>query len=215
LKVESVKTYLVRRCANGGGDPVLRSNHFWNDSQILSDFSYPWENVASPLLEFGALYDDHWLYCNFVVQDEPVLTYIHESKKEEVLFGDRVEIFFATEQSLGRYYCLEIDPNGRVYDYEASHYRKFNADWQWPSEHLHVGAKKSDGGYEVSVAIGMKSLRNLGLIHNGGLLAGIFRGKCMAINLNEDRMRWISWVTPDSSFPDFHVPSAFGVLRLE
>ena len=166
-------------------------------------------------MQFRALHDDRWVYCYFGVQDNNILTYVNESKKEEVLYGDRVEIFFAADDDLRSYYCLEIDPNARVYDYVASHYRRFDAAWQWPSGQLRIETNKSENGYEVAMAIGKESLTNLELIQNQRIRAGIFRGKCMEINFNQDRMQWISWVPPQSPFPDFHVPSAFGALILE
>jgi hypothetical protein len=206
--------YRVHRCEkrNGRVDP---DDTLWNSAKTLSEFVYPWEHGEPPNMEFRALHDGQWLYCYFKVRDQGVLTYVKESTKEEVLYGDRVEIFFAADNKLDAYYCLEIDPNGRVYDYHASHYRKFNAGWQWPDGQLRIRAGKSESGYEVAVAIGMKSLKDLRLLHHDTLTAGIFRGKCMEINLNEDRMRWISWVRPESATPDFHIPSAFGTLILQ
>jgi hypothetical protein len=188
---------------------------FWNSANVLSDFHYPWESDRAADMEFRAIYDDQWIYCSFRVRDENVLTYVKESSKEEVLYGDRVEIFFSIDDKLSTYYGLEIDPNGRVYDYQASHYRKFDAQWQWPEGQLRITTKEYKGGYEVVVRIGLGSLKELGLLHNQTLRVGLFRGKCMEINFTEDRMRWISWIRPESPFPDFHIPSAFGTLVLQ
>jgi hypothetical protein len=33
--------------------------------------------------------------------------------------------------------------------------------------------------------------------------------------LTKDTMRWISWQRPQSSVPDFHIPSSFGEFHLE
>jgi hypothetical protein len=215
LKNEKTKTYFVKRREHLASGIRDLDDGSWNSASLLSDFTYPWEDESAPDMEFRALHDDQWLYCFFRVRDKNVLTYVKESTKEEVLLGDRVELFLSTDENLTSYYGIEIDPNARVYDYHAAHYRKFNAAWQWPDGQLQIIAKKSVDGYDVSVSMSIQSLKELGLLHNQTLRAGIFRGKCMEINLTEDRMRWISWVRPDSATPDFHIPSAFGTFVLQ
>jgi len=42
--------------------------------------------------------------------------------------NDRVELFFAKQAALNDYWCIEIDPSGRVHDYHAKHCRKFDSD---------------------------------------------------------------------------------------
>lgn len=215
VKDAGTKSYFVKRCGLRNGTPEFSDGLLWNSAIQLSDFVYPWEKMTPPEMFFRAVHDEDWLYCNFRVRDRNVLTYVNNSSKEEVLYGDRVEIFFAADELLTNYYGLEIDANGRVYDYHASHYRKFNAAWQWPPDQLRIKSKRSEDGYEVAICIGIRSLIDLGVISGNTLRAGIFRGKCMEINFTEDRMRWISWIRPDSAFPDFHIPSAFGTLTLE
>ena len=50
--------------------------------------------------------------------------------KADVVFEDRVEMFFSRDPRMADYYCLEIDSRGRVYDYRASYYRKFDPTWR-------------------------------------------------------------------------------------
>lgn len=208
------KTYRVRKTPEGNKQAPL-SGIRWNLAEKLSDFSFPWEKEKTPRMEFRALHDMEWLYLYFCVVDQKVKTYVNTNEKAEVIYGDRVEIFFTTDPELTSYYCLEIDPLGRVYDYHASHYRKFDAAWQWPIDHCFIDTKMDADGYEVAVAISMKSLKDLKLVNDRKLRTGIFRGKCTEIDLQKDNMRWISWVAPDSPFPDFHIPSSFGTLMLE
>ena len=42
---------------------------------------------------------------------------------------DRVELFFSNLTTLSEYYCIEIDPLGRILDYSAKHNRKFDENW--------------------------------------------------------------------------------------
>jgi hypothetical protein len=92
----------------------------------------------------------------------------------------------------------------------------FDDTWTWPSGHLIIKANRFEKGYSVEVAISKESLKQLGLLKGNKLEAGLFRGECTElIDGSESKIKWISWVKPDSKTPDFHIPSAFGVLILE
>lgn len=188
----------------------------WNDAGELADFVYPWEPgkpVAS--LKFKAMHDIRWLYWRFEVSDEEIKVYVDKNEKGEVVYGDRVEIFLTADEALSSYYCLEIDPLARVFDYHASYYRKFSSDWKWPAGHLHVHAQRSDNDYYVTGMISLESLETLGLLKDGMLHCGLYYGKCMEIDLENEMMKWISWIDPKTLNPDFHIPSSFGMLVLE
>lgn len=131
------------------------------------------------------------------------------------MHGDRVEMFLTADEKLDTYYCLEIDPTGRVFDYAASFYRKFRESWQWPDNQLHVKSHRSEVGYSILYSISLRSLIELKLLKNNELRVGLYRGRCMEIDLENEKMQWASWVKPDSEEPDFHIPSSFGVFRLE
>ena len=60
----------------------------------------------------------------------------------------------------------------------------------------------------------MESLKHLGLLNDMQLQTGLFRGKCLELDIAKENMKWISWMKPDSVHPDFHIASAFGVLQL-
>lgn len=187
----------------------------WDVAEALRDFSYPWEKVQVPLLEFRGLYDVDWFYCFFNVVDQEISVYTSTDHKQEVLYGDRVEIFLTPDRSLSTYYCLEIDLRARIYDYRGSFYRKFEDTWSWPSKDIAVDAGKTATGYQVLLALRLASLRDFGLLKNNEMFAGLFRGKCSAASPSMDSMRWISWLTPDSKTPDFHIPSSFGRFLFE
>jgi hypothetical protein len=215
--MSQTKVYTVRRAEHLSSVDVKDiNNNFWNPANVINDFSYPWETPSlMPLMTFKAVYDHQWLYWKFEVNDSDIKVHVDKNDKTEVVYGDRVEIFFSSDQALKSYYCLEIDPLGRVYDYEASHYRKFNSTWQWPDGQLGINARQLATGYEVTGMISLKSLKELNLLNDGQLQCGLYRGKCVEINIEKEAMKWISWVKPVSPTPDFHIPSSFGQLVFE
>lgn len=211
MKPESIKAYTVHRLTSSCSG---HTRHVpWHLAQTQTDFTFPWEDGDAPPLEFQAVYDEEWFYCAFQVVDDMVSIYSSTNEKIEVLYGDRVEIFLSPDRSLATYYALEIDYLARVYDYRASFYRKFDARWSWPKDDIAIEAEKTATGYHVFLALSLKSLRALGLLHDSEMLTGLFRGKCAAASPSMNSMRWISWLKPDSPTPDFHIPSAFGTLR--
>lgn len=192
-----------------GSDPL------WKKATVLSDFRYPWEEATAPSTKFRALHNDAWLYCLFEISDDHVHVFRDNDDKSEVAASSRAEIFFRIDEKLTPYYCLEIDPAGRVMDYQATHYRKFDLGWSWPAAQLIVKADRRKDGYTVELAISKSSLKNLGVLKNNSLQAGIFRGDCLPGREGEREFKWISWVKPHSKTPDFHIPSSFGLLNLE
>ena len=193
-------------------------NPIWEQANINSDFSFPWEHEESPKTTFRALYDDENLYFRFDVQDDNVLTYVREDHKMEVVDSDRVEIFFRQDDKLNPYYCLEMDARGRVLDYTTRYYRDFDYEWQWPQTgNLSIKASEKKDSYVVEGSISLDSLKELGVLKNNQLEAGLYRGYCMSLpeENNAANLRWISWVNPEVEKPDFHIPSSFGKLVLE
>lgn len=213
---DPVKTYSVRSIGeqeitvNGMGD-----NPLWNSAVELTDFIYPWETDEPPFTSFKALHSKDWLYCLYKVKDDNINVLVKTNEKSEVVSSDRVEIFFRKNKKMRPYYGLELDPNARVFDYEAMYHRKFNSTWTWPAGQLIVKANKVKDGYTVEVAISKKSLKELELLKGNSIEAGIYRGDCIEITEDNSKIKWISWVRPDSPTPNFHIPSSFGMLKLE
>jgi hypothetical protein len=188
----------------------------WQQAASLSDFVYPWETGTPPLTQFQALHNDEWLYCLFTVNDDHA--YVHEpgsNDKRAVVKSSRAEIFFRRDEGLNPYYCLEIDPTGRVYDYEARYHRAFDPTWSWPDGALIIETDRTPTTYTVEIAISKASLKALGLLRDNRIEAGLFRADRIPNTQSAGAFKWISWVMPDATTPDFHIPSAFGVLELE
>ena len=199
-----MKKFLIPKLINFTG---------WEKVPELDDFSYPWQNQKAPVTTFSAYYDQNHLYFRFVAFCSKPLVYIKDNSKLEVIHSERVEIFFRSDKKMSPYYCLEIDPYGRVLDYKAILYRKFDRNWQWP-ESLSIESKINDKNYTVEGKISLSILNQLDLINNNNIQIGLFRGHCTNLVGNAATLKWISWVDSKTPEPDFHVPSAFGILKL-
>lgn len=212
--------YLVDKLSSrvARGLPSFLSDEHWQQAHVLNDFSYPWPGQQDHSTCFRALYDDNSLYLRYEVEDDQVQTFHKINDKLEVVFGDRVEVFFAQKEGMNPYYCLEMDPTGRVLDYEAAYYRKFKMSWSWPKGQLAVRSLPTSKGYQVDVTLGLQSLKDLGLLEDGQLRAGLYRANCITLTNSpqkESDIEWVSWIDPKTTAPDFHVPSSFGILKLQ
>ena len=215
----NMKTYQVKKTNSIYKMQLIEENDKnWKEATPLSDFSYPWRNELPEETIFKALYDDNYLFLKYEVKDSNILISNVHNSKMDVAQSDRVEIFFRKDETLKEYYCLEIDPKGKVLDYKASYYRKFDENWSWPKGHLFVTGENIKGGYKVEVSISLKSLKDLGLLKNDEIESGIYRGNCIELPSKENidgKIKWISWINPMTDMPDFHVPNSFGILKLE
>jgi hypothetical protein len=189
----------------------MNNDSFWQKSKALTSFILPWDNESSPSTIFRALHDTKNFFFRFDVIDTDILVNKETNDKMAVLKSDRVEIFFRSDKDMKLYYGLEMDPVGRVMDYKAEYYRKFDYSWKW--EGITIRSKYTLNGYRVWGIIPLESLRNLKLLNDNKIQAGLFRGKCINASSEEPVFKWITWVRPDSETPDFHVTSAFGELR--
>lgn len=189
----------------------------WHEAHVLTEFAFPWSTREAPATEFRALWNRQFLFFRFNVVDTDVVLGDGASPKAKVIGSDRVEIFFSTGPDLNPYYGIEIDPRGEVLDYEARYHRQMN--WDWSCEGLVVNTSLVGTGYDVEGAIPISTLRKLNCFQQDEagdyLIAGLYRAEFShggeAGTILED---WISWIDPEVESPDFHVPSSFGVIRL-
>lgn len=186
----------------------------WADAVELTDFVSPWVPGPVATTVFRACCDDKQLYFAFRVKDDNVV--VQEGEDEEaVAEGDRAELFFAADARLKEYYCLEMDPRGRVLDYAACYYRQLDSHWDWPG--LVVAAAIMEGGYNVEGSLPLASLAKLGvgdLLAGEPLWVGVFRGQFSRLANGTLNREWISWVRPEAQEPDFHIPSALGAFEM-
>ena len=82
--------------------------------------------------------------------------------------------FFMSKDPEMKTYCAEIDPKGKVMDYEAHNYRKF--DFNWNFKDLKLATSVGKDSYRVEGSISLKTLRKLGLISpEGEIRMGVYR----------------------------------------
>jgi len=186
----------------------------WTQAPILQDFSAPWNEGSVPHTQFQALWDEVNFYFLFHAEDENIIAPGDPDDKRGVLPSDRVEIFFKANGGMDPYYCLEMDPRGRVLDYIARYYRKVDFDWEWPEQDLEVKASHTDDHYTVEGRISLQALREMGILRGDEMEAGLFRGDYYPVEGHDNQVNWISWIKPESVKPDFHIPSAFGKMLL-
>lgn len=211
-----MKTYSVKKSAADIRITGTGSDPLWQTAPLLTDFTYPWEPETAPATAFRALWTDTHLYFLFHAVDPEIITPQRGRGERDAVDSDRVEIFFKADDEMNPYYSLEMDALGRVLDTEGRFPRKIDFDWNWPAGHLIVKASIDQDGYRVEGSVTFESLRQLGMYKGDGLLkAGLFRGEYQT-NPTDGRIvtKWISWILPDSPKPDFHIPSAFGILKL-
>ncbi|HKK75355.1 MAG TPA: sugar-binding protein [Saprospiraceae bacterium] len=204
-----MKTYEVKPCANAPEKHLRLAA--WEPAYLLTDFSYPWRAEVPPKTEFRALHNDTYLYFRFEVWDDQLIAAEHEQVKQAVVESDRVELFFRKDKQMNPYYCLEMDWKGRLLDNQAQYHRIMDYQWQWPANGLTFQSRLTAKGYTVEGSLTKTSLRQLGLLREGKIETGIFRGEYQ--DSPGKQVKWISWVRPDSPQADFHIPSAFGLLK--
>ncbi len=193
--------------------PKLINPSSWDEAFIVSDFSYPWQRQKAPTTQFSAYYDQSHIHFRFLAEGPRPLVFVDNNNKMEVIHSERVEIFFRSDERMQPYYCLEMDPHGRVLDYKANFYRKFDRNWQWP-EPLSIETDIQDNYYTVQGKISLSMLKKLDILKNNQIQIGLFRGHCVGLKEKKASIKWISWVDSKTQEPDFHVPSSFGLLTL-
>ncbi len=187
----------------------------WQKANLETGFAFPWEDRPAPRTEFRAVFNDRAFCFAFRADDDDIVLAADYQGKEDVVREDRVELFFALDDELASYYCLEIDPLGRVLDYHANFYRRFDRSWSCPG--LDVTGRRTEKGYCVEGLIPLRSLQLLGFpaLESGRPIKfGIYRAEFSHTEGSGWSESWISWVDPQTAEPDFHVPSSFGRLRL-
>lgn len=211
-----MKTYKVNRVdinqisLNGRGD-----HHVWSRADVLKDFSSPWHFEEIEDIEFRALHDGENVFVTYRVYDVSLHIDSKDNSKKSVDNSDRVELFMRRDAQLNPYYCLEIDPLGRVQDFMARPNREFDFNWNWPKEDLEIKSHIGTGWFTVELRLTLASLKRYDLIKNSCIEAGIYRAKYHQLANGQFEPTWITWVDPKTEMPEFHIASSFGTLILQ
>lgn len=187
---------------------------FWEKANCLTDFCSPWKKDPISKIEFRAMWDLENFYFNFRVFDTDIFIDQKDNSFTTIGNSDRVELFFRTNESLNPYYCLEIDTDGRIMDFKAHPDKNFDFNWKWPKNHIEVQTSKDEISFTVEGRISIQSLKDLNLIQNNTIEAGVFRAKFSVVENLQYEPAWISWVNPNTETPNFHIASSFGKFVL-
>ena len=177
-------------------------------ASVLEDFTFPWLERPCPVTSFRAVWNDERLRFRFDVEDDDLVLDETGEPHAAALGSDRVELFFASSADLSTpYYGAEMEPRGSVYDYQAIYHRKFDDSWSFDG--LEFAGEILEGGYLVEGTITLESLRELGCLKGSEMIAGVYRAE-FSHGPDGVVQDWISWIDPQVTTPDFHVPSSFG-----
>ncbi len=207
----------------------------WGKAKVEDRFTFPWKKSAAPSTKFRAFYDDSFLYFAFQVEDADIVALDRLRDEEDQVFEDRVELYFAADEELKKYFCVEIDSLGRIFDYQGAFYRKLDPAWNWRGPQ--AAAARDSRGYTVEGRIPLAAFESLGfpaLRAGSKIRVGLYRAEFShdrsgrPVEQREtihNRGRkldgpppiedWISWVDPQTKEPDFHVPTALGWFVLK
>jgi len=219
-EVSLAKNYDIQYVDKGviSVDGDINLSEWEKTSTIDKHFHYPWRDENAPNTIFRAAWNAEGFYFSFNVVDENIILAKTNEGEKAVDDSDRVEIFLAPRKpnavlpSLEKYYGLEIAPNGIAHEYSAEYYRKFDSEWTLGNAIYKTTV--SNSGYQVEGFIPLQDLTalNINIDNNSEIFMGVFRAE-FGIEDNKLQSKWISWITPKSKTPDFHIPSAFGLMR--
>jgi len=191
-------------------DPV-----FWEKANCLTDFTSPWNNDPVLKIVFRALWDLDYLYFNFQVFDSEVYIDRKDNSTDSICNSDRVELFFRKNEKLSPYYCLEMDVDARILDFEAYPNWNFDYNWRWPEKQLEIQSVKGQNSFTVAGSISIASLKELDLIQGNIIEAGVYRAKFSKDENGNYEPTWITWIDPNTAEPNFHIASSFGKFILK
>jgi hypothetical protein len=187
----------------------------WSTITPLTNFRFPWTNAATPITLFRAALSNGTFHFRFEIEDHDIVLGDGDTVRDQVLASDRAEIFFAVDPELASYYCLEIDPRGLVFDYHMRFYRKMDDSWSCPG--LEIDARMLPNGYQITGRLPIQTLRDLDVLqpNSNRIITGLYRAEFSLGPDGSTVQDWISWISPQTERPDFHVPASFGVFVLE
>lgn len=173
----------------------------------INEFHAPWDGLTNST-RFTCHSSSDKFFFNFEVVDSTLTLTEPFTGERDVEPEDRVELFFSPDAKLKNYYCAEIDYVGRVLDYQASYYRKFDFDWDFST--LQLWTSMTDFGYRVMGSIDLEELNALGIDTAGGFYLGVFQDDFKP----DGSVHWYSLIPTDDAEPDFHKPDVFFRCRL-
>ena len=184
-----------------------RNEAVWNQAHKITQFINPWNKQVNPKTSVELFYDGKDLYFFFEAFDQEVVISDPYKNKMDVVNEDRVEFFFSKDMDLSSYYGFEIDPEGRILDYQCTYYRKFNYNWT-AGDGIRVKTMKTSNGYIVEGCI-TKELLDFMTDNQISFYWGAYRAEYSRGNNGKLIDKWQCIRDPKTKAPDFHLPSSF------
>ena len=185
----------------------------WKKAANWTHFFFPWKDAPAPATILKMFHDGKTLFFRYEVTDSDIVL-TDSQEKMSVIGDDRAEIFLATPDWKDWYYGFEMAPNGVMLDYRMKYYRQ--SDYDWSGDFVKFIGKQTSTGYTIEGTIDLEGMRHHHILQpDGTFYAGFFRAEFSHQANGEILEEWISWKHSGTAQPDFHVPGAFGKVRLE
>ena len=204
--------YIVNKTGEGITVDGYLSEPAWGTANVIDGFVYPWNPDRTQPVIFMALHDGKYLYLAYKMVDDVIIAPDQIAGEQDLIEQDRVEIYVGPDDSMDKYYCIEMDVKGRKLDYLGRYHRQFDFSWEF-NDVEHKGLY-TDDGYQVEAAISLQALDDLGVIKEDAFYAGVYRAD---FHYGQDSTVvhvYASWLDPGVKDPDFHVPASLGVFKL-
>lgn len=185
---------LLASCGNRGGDNVF----LIGPAAEINTLHAPWDGLEDNTA-FRCFSDSEWFYFTYDVEDATITLKADYQGEKDVEPEDRVEIFFSPREEMDIYWCAEMDPAGRVLDYEAKYYRVMDYGWNFST--LELASNIKENGYTLWGKISKDELRALG-VDLSNFRMGVFRADFRP----DGSVNWYSAVPTEDKSPDFHKP---------
>lgn len=194
----------------------------WKRATLLKPFSLnDGSGPGREPTEVRAWYDDAALYLGWTCQDADIQATF--TARDSKFWEEEVAEFFITPKGLTRYFELQWNPLGGVFDAiitneldERGVSKKFEGDWSFTSKGMKSAVKlkgtaansnDKDEFWQVEVMIPFADL-NQSTPKRGD----VWRANFYRFNRGKDQpVELLSW--SPTMFPSFHQPSRFGYLE--
>jgi len=207
--------YVVRKTSSSPQIDGVAANDEWNTANPLREIFLHWEEEKGQSTLFRSCYDDKFFYFVFEATDTQVVTWPAIEQELDVIWEDRVELFFGCDTQFRKYFCLEIDPLGRYLGNSGSIGQKIDVSWE--CKHCTFVGNNTPSGYVVEGSIPLSTLQEMGVYSEGKpMITGVYRADFKETGKpKEPEMHWMSWVKSFSPTPNFHIPSSTGCFVFE
>ena len=186
----------------------------WQTIPARTDFCHPWRSDKPQKTSLKIYHDEVNLYLLYEAEDKTPVFMERQKKEFDIAYEDRVEVYFEALPGMKNYYSYEMSPTGLTLDYQCRIHRRFDFGWRAPT--LKTAGEKRESGYTVEAAYPLASLKKLGVLKpDGTIRAGFYRADFEVGPNGKIIEKWISWIDPQKTAEDFHIPQTLGLLVLE